>query len=266
MDTLNFDNRWVMVIGATGGVGRAVCRYLQSYTSCKLLLCDIETVELKELAATLRKTHTVEIVTTRLKNQKKQKELFDLATNARNIYTVIYSAGLNYHGPSRSTHITLFNDIININFLAPMYLTMLFNEYFNKRKEGGILLFTSLAAKTYSPYQNIYAVSKIALDRFIRSLIYENAKSPVTISQIYPGSINTKMTTNAPIYNQLSRTQRRLITPVELVVKHAMTGFIKRKSFIYTKQFSSIALRVISYLAEHKVAKSFGRAYKKLLP
>ena len=266
MTKLNFNNRWVMVVGALGGIGRVVCRYLQSRTSCKFLLCDINSTELKKTAHTMQNSHTVEVLTVNLMNTTGQKDLFDAATKGRDIYAVVYAAGINFHGLSHTRYIELFNDIMTVNLLAPIHLIMLFKEYFNTHnKEGAILLFNSLAAKAYFPYQNIYSISKIALDRFIRSLIYENTHGLVTISQVYPGSVNTSMTTSSDIYNRLTKFQRTFITPPELVVEQAMAGFIKQKNYIYTKQFSSVFLRILSYLAEHRVAYFFARTYKKLL-
>ncbi len=263
---LNFDNQWVMIVGASGGVGSAICHWLVAHSRAKLLLCDVSKEQLTRLYQSLKGRHEIAILTIDLLHPGSQQQLFAKASEGRAIYAMIYVAGLNYYGPTISQQFDHFHAITMINYIAPTHLTMLLTEHFIQQGgPGGILLFNSLAAHSYFPYQSIYSVSKVALDRFIRAYSYEMADSQIVFSQMYPGSINTAMTSNAEIFPYLSQSQRRLIAPVERVVDWAMHGFVRGKRYIYSNRPVEWFFRIISYFSESLVAQTTGRILRKLL-
>ena len=264
---LNFDNRWVMIVGASGGVGRQICHWLVRHSQAKLLLCDTNKAQLTRLHNSLKGRHEISILTTDLLHTESHQQLFVQASVGRAIYAMIYAAGLNYYGPTISQQFSHFQAVTMINYIAPMHLTMLLTEYFIQQggRERGILLFNSLAARSYFPYQSAYSVSKVALDRFIRAYSYEIANTQIVLSQMYPGSINTSMTSNSTIFPHLSRRQRRLITPVERVVDWAMNGFVKGKRYIYSHRPIEWLFILTSWLSESLVARTAGRIHRKLL-
>ena len=266
MKKLNFDNKWVIIIGATGGLGREICLYLRNTSCCKFILCDINKTNLTTFAEELKISHQVDIFIADITMKSQRIALFEKFTKDRQVYAVLYASGINFFGRAHSDRIDHSTAMIEINFTAPAHLLMLFNEYFKKSNiPGGIMIINSLVAKAYFPYQSMYSASKIALDRYIRAYTYENKKSPIAISQVYPGSIDTPMTSKSPIFPYLSAPLRKLITPAHVVAKQAMLGFTSKRHYIYMKQFSSLFLRVVAYVSEDFIAKIVGKTYQKIV-
>ena len=268
---LNFDDEWVLIIGALGGIGSAMCSWLQEHSTAKFMLCDINRARLEARGKEMRAAgKEVRVYAVDLVDVEGRMQLFEAVTAQGSVYAVIYGAGLTYFGATVSAGFEQFCRIEAVNYVAPMHLTLLFNEYFQREGRGGILLINSLACKAYFPFQNVYAATKAALDRFVRALRYENNSaygrgSRVVIAQIYPGPVATNMTYNSVIYKNISALQKKFVVSPEVIARRAMRAFGKGTPYIYQRDLIVTLGRVAYYICGNLVGRQLGRTYRKLV-
>ena len=246
--------------------------YLAREWQCTLILSDVRADRLEEVAQTIRSAYdtTVHTIVHDMTTPESSRVLFGRATALAEVGIVINCMGLNYHGKTTAQQIDHFALINRINFVAPSEITMIFIEYFSRLdRPCGLLHINSLAAYASFPFQNAYAVSKRALHSFLNAIRWELKQEPhgsrITISEIYPGSIDTDMTSTAVIFDSLSDGQRRLITPPTKIVRWAIRGFARARSNIYPHQWYLPFYMIFCYLFPRITTHLMGKANKKLL-
>ena len=197
MSKLNFKNKWVIVTGASSGLGKEIAIYLAKYEKANLIIAARRVKKLERLKKEIEQDNDtkVEVVGVDLSQSDGVDFLFDKAIKIGHIYAIINNAGLTYYGKTEKAKIENYNQIVNLNFNAVMKLSLLFLDYFQHMGEGGLLNITSEAAFIPTPYQSVYSASKHASQSFTDALREENWKTGIVISSFSPGGIATEMIT-----------------------------------------------------------------------
>ena len=249
-------------------MGRIIAEYCAYQKGAHLILSDLDRDAVDAVARDIQSKSPdtkIEVIGIDLIAENACNQLFEQACAIGQVYVFINCIGLDYNGYTDSQNWQKNVAINAINFMIPCQLSVLFMEYFRAHGEGGMLHFNSLAAYFSFPYKTMYAATKSALNSFLTGLRYEIRDTSIQISQIYPGSIDTPLTWNAPVYSQLTKQDRRLICDPRNVARWAIEDFIRRRKNIYTRQFSSYATRVIAPLFPNLANNLAGRAYARLL-
>jgi short-subunit dehydrogenase len=150
----------ILLTGASSGIGKAIKEKLESYeiiTLCRN--CDIE------------------IDFNNIEELKKIK--------IENITGIIHNAGVGYFGQFEDITIEKIQEMINVNFLAPMILTK--NHLKDiKKNRGFIINISSTSAIHPARLGVVYGATKAALKHFGTSLFEEVRKSGVKVCTIVP--------------------------------------------------------------------------------
>lgn len=86
--------------------------------------------------------------------------------------------------------------ITNINLLGSIYMTQECIKIMSKNKKGRIINFTSIAVPFHIEGEAIYSASKAAIEEFSRTVSKEIFPFGITINNIGPSLINTKLLNN----------------------------------------------------------------------
>jgi len=108
-----------------------------------------------------------------------------------NVDILINNAGLYLNGSVASLKVEEVENIMKINFLAPVLLAKGAFEYFKNKGGGVIVNINSIAGKESSEGEALYCASKHALRGFMRSFERETLKFNVSIINFYLGAMNT---------------------------------------------------------------------------
>lgn len=108
-----------------------------------------------------------------------------------NLNALINNAALQIIKPFRSITTDDISKIFNINFVSPLLLCQILNDYL-KRNKGSIINIGSIHSRLTKTNFSIYASTKAALSSLNRSLAIELAPN-VSVNIINPGAIETKM-------------------------------------------------------------------------
>lgn len=195
MAKLNFTNKWILITGASSGLGKEMARYLALKENANLLIAARRKERLDELKKEIETAGDSKVITIEadVSTTEGADHLFQTATQKADVYGVINNAGITYYGMSEQGQLDYFEKIIRVNLLALMRLSLKFLDYFKEKGDGALLNITSETAFLTIPYQNVYSASKHAAQAFTEGLYMEYRKSGVVISSVAPGGIATEM-------------------------------------------------------------------------
>ena len=235
MAQLDFGNKWVLITGASSGLGREIARYMAKHEHAHLVIAARRRERLEELKQEIESTGNtrVEVLETDLGHREEVDRLFEKATAIADIYGVINNAGITVYKITEEADLETYEKIVNVNLMAPVRLTLKFLTYFLQKGEGAILNVTSETGLLPIPYQNAYSASKHAIQAFTEGLYMEYRRyreKGIFISAFAPGGIITEMIINAGLGEKI-KTDSIFNMKAEVVARKAVKSF-KKKRFL----------------------------------
>ena len=85
------------------------------------------------------------------------------------------------------------DDVMNINYLSPIHLTLALLPGMLARGEGRIVNVSSVAARLSPPHEASYAASKAALTTFTECMAVDLDGTGVSVHLVFPGIIDTDL-------------------------------------------------------------------------
>lgn len=186
-----------MVTGAGGGIGRATA------VSCAKMGASVIATDINE--TTLTETFDILNRESQLNHRMFvadltiQREIENLVREASALDGLVCNAGISKVLPVQFLNEKDLNHVVSINAFAPMYLTQ--KLYKNKKiQKGGSVVFTeSISGVSMVSMGGVmYAVSKNALDAFMRNAALEFAVRNIRVNSVNPSRVNTNLIKNGP--------------------------------------------------------------------
>ena len=230
MAKLNFENKWVLITGASSGLGREIARYMAAKENAHLVITARRKERLEELKKEIESSGSsrVEILPADLADKADVDRLFEDAIRKADIYAVINNAGVTFYDRCEEAELERFESIVNVNLMALMRLSLKFLAYFQKQGSGAIFNVTSETAFVPIPYQNVYSASKHAAQAFTEGLYMEYRGSDIVISSFAPGGIATEMITLAGLDKKIE-VDSPFNMKADVVARKAVKSFKKKK-------------------------------------
>jgi NAD(P)-dependent dehydrogenase (short-subunit alcohol dehydrogenase family) len=197
MSNLDLKDKVVVVTGAAGGIGAAICdRYAREGAS--LILLDIDEAAVKAAADKLKASgvdaegYRCDVVyeeecTAVLEKVIEQRGGIDVLVN---------NAGITQRSAFVDTEISVYRKVMEVNFFGSLYCTKAAINSLIKRK-GVIIVIESLAGVSPLLGRTGYCASKHALHGFFTSLRSEIRETGVHIMLVCPGFVETNLQTRA---------------------------------------------------------------------
>jgi short-subunit dehydrogenase len=193
-----------LVTGASSGIGLALARRLAAENLD--LVITAENGELTAAAAELRADGTeVLAVQADLRTSAGVEQLWaEVTALGRPLDLAALNAGIGVGGGSFvETDLERHLDVIRLNVLGTVHLAKLVLSGMVARGNGRLLITSSLVAAMPGPYQATYNASKSFLQSFAEGLQTELRESPVTVTALMPGAIETPFFGRAGMSNTL---------------------------------------------------------------
>jgi short-subunit dehydrogenase len=187
-NTLDFNDKWALVTGASAGIGIALARELASH-GAKLILTARRKDRLEALAAALSAKGTeVRIVVADLNEPNAAEQIFAATEGAGlTVDILVNNAGLGQFGAFAQSDIEQELSQVRVNCEAMVRLTRLFVPHMVERRRGWVPVLASTASFQPVPYLSTYAATK-AFDRFFAlGLAAEVARFGVKVTALCPG-------------------------------------------------------------------------------
>lgn len=182
----------ILITGAGGGIGRATAVECAKMGG-NVLITDINEQTLEETLSLLERLDGQEhqLFVADLTDEKQQTELIERLPVLDGL---VSNAGISKVLPIQFLNTQDMDKIMGINAFAPMYLTQKLYKK-KKIKKGASIVFTvSISGVCMVSMGGVmYAVSKNALDAFMRNAALEFAARKIRVNSVNPSRVNTPL-------------------------------------------------------------------------
>ncbi|WP_109829807.1 SDR family NAD(P)-dependent oxidoreductase [Reichenbachiella versicolor] len=258
---INLKDYWVLVTGASSGLGESIAFELASRYQANLVLVARREEKLEALKNKIEEAADVEIklISADLSEAKQIDEVIKECLNLKNFYGAVLNAGMTYLGKYVKQPLDSQQSIIQLNIQSSVQLTDAFVKHFELSGDTGrLMVISSLAAKVPAPYQSIYSGTKAFLTNFYHSLKHELRNKKLKLSVFSPGGIKTEMT-DADGFQDMEK----FLMPVNEAAALAVTTFIKGSHDFIPGIGNRIGIGALSLFPTRIFSKVMGGKYLK---
>ena len=192
---MDFQEKIVLVSGATGGMGEEIVKLLAK-EKCKFALFARREENLKKMSDELKKKN-IECIFKKC-DVTKVKDIKDAVELTHKTYgkidVAILAAGILVPTPIETFDGDLIKKTMDINFMGTVYFIEYLLDVMRKQKQGMIAVTSTLPDKRGVPGWCAYGSSKAAISWLMESLRVEaNQNYNIKMITIKPGSVETPM-------------------------------------------------------------------------
>lgn len=263
MKPMEFKSRWVLVTGASSGLGKQMSVVLARDHGANLVLAARRADRLQELSDALSRDHKVQVrvIPADLGREEEAVRVFDAATREVPLYAAVLNAGITHLGHHDEMSWDGYRDMLALNVVSTTRLSSLLLPYLEQRKEqGGLMLVSSMAGLGPLPYQAVYAGTKAFVANYGASLHHEMWPRGVSITTFAPGGIETEMTAGER-YDDA----RRWLMPVDKCARSGINAFKKREYVAVPGFIYSVGVYVQKFAPQKFFLSQLAARYRKAL-
>ncbi|MBN1525256.1 MAG: SDR family oxidoreductase [Spirochaetales bacterium] len=231
---------WALITGASAGIGKAFAERLAE-EGLNLVLAARRKKELLEQKKLLEKKYSIEVcvVPVDLTAAKAVSGLLK-KIGKREVGLLINNAGFGLNRMFAETDPAIDETMITLNCQVPVALTHLIVPQMIKRKKGGIINLSSIAANQATPANCVYAATKVFDLFFSEALAFELKPFHIDVLAVLPGATATEFQQIAgyevekglrrpeDVVNSALRTLGKRLSVTDGAVNKIMTFFARR--------------------------------------
>jgi len=183
---INLINHTILVTGASSGIGRQVAIDCAK-AGARLIITGRDIEKLNETVSLLEGENHLSIVA----DLTDEKQLETIVNSIDKINGLVHSAGIIYPLPVKFIRQKHIDEVMNINFNAPVKLTSLLLKNGKLDKKSSIVFISSVSTK--HPYFGgaLYVSSKSAIEAYAKTLALELANDKTRVNVVSPALVKT---------------------------------------------------------------------------
>jgi dehydrogenase/reductase SDR family member 7B len=194
---MNFQDRIVWITGASSGIGEALAEAFHN-AGAKLILSARREDELRRVQAKCGGEPNTRILPL---DMSLTSELAGKARAALGMFggidVLVLNAGISQRSLTRDTDESVYRRLMEVNFFGPEALTRAVLPSMLEKKEGRIVVISSIAGKFGVPLRSGYSATKFALYGFYEALRAEEGRNGIRVTLVCPGFIRTGISLSA---------------------------------------------------------------------
>lgn len=237
-----YDKRRIMILGATGGIGRSCAEHLNT-NNTELYLVGRDEDKLKLLQKKLlldcangveaanQETDTQRIVTfaADIHSSECIKNLFQVLKEKKiKLSGLVYSVGIEGVMPLKMMNRDYVTDVMDANCIAFIEVCKYFSSKRITEDGASVVAVSSLASLKNYVGELAYCVSKAALDSAVKGIAKELLSRKIRVNAVLPGTTETTM---------LLKARERVENFDERVLKSQPLGIIDANQIAYLVSF-----------------------------
>ena len=188
---INLENKKILVTGATGGIGGAIVKKLNSLNA-NIMASGTNDLKLNRLVNEFPKINIIKFDISQ--HFKIEEFIEEVSKTLGGLDVLINNAGITMDNLSLRMKSEEWEKVISLNLTSSFYLSKFAIKKMLKNKFGRIVNITSIVGHTGNLGQSNYSASKAGLIAMSKSLAIEYARKNITINCVSPGFIETNMT------------------------------------------------------------------------
>ena len=259
MTRLSIKNSWVLVTGASTGLGRASALCLASYQA-KPLIVGRRLSNLLELQAEVGERFNVacEIVVADQREAEGREKIAAMVADLE-VNAALLAAGLTSVGTFDAAGAAAYTEVIGTNVIGFTDLLARLVTIFKQRSSpSSIIAVSSLAGETSVPFQAVYGASKAYVNTLIRALSTELAGTGVSVGSFVPGGIDTDMAALSDL-----RWGRLGLMNVDRCAELAVRALVQQQSFTIPGLSNRLAYMASGALPRSLVSRLVALPYRR---
>ena len=195
MDLFDLAGKTAIITGSTKGIGRAIAERMAEH-GARVVISSRKAAPCNEVAAAINAKHGAGRAIAIPANISSKEELQRLVDETRkafgDIHILVCNAAANpYYGPLAQIPDDAFRKILENNIVANNWLISMVVPEMRARKDGSIMIVSSIGGLRGSPVIGAYCISKAADMQLARNLAVEYGPDNVRVNCIAPGLIKT---------------------------------------------------------------------------
>ena len=220
MRLFNLQGQVAVITGSSRGIGQAIAERLAEH-GAKVVISSRKQDACDAVAEAINVRHgagTALALAANISSKDALQNLVDrtLATYGR-IDTLVCNAASNpYYGPMAGIADEQFRKILDNNIIANHWLITMAAPQMIARREGSIIIISSIGGLRGTPVIGAYGISKAADMQLARNLAHEFGPHNVRVNCIAPGLIRTDFA-KALWEDEALLTKRTAITPLRRI-------------------------------------------------
>jgi uncharacterized protein len=263
MKPMEFRGRWLLVTGASSGLGQEMSRILATKHGANLVVVARRHERLEALKTELEAQAGVQVVTCAadLSLQSDVDRVIEQTVSGRDLYGAILNAGITHFGPYNELPWDQFKKMLDTNVTAVVRMSTELIPHL-ERHGGGLMIVSSMAGIHAVPYQTAYSATKAFLVHFGIGLWHELKGRDVSITSYAPSGVVTEMTAGHSF-----QPLQKWLMPLEQASREGVEAFRLRK-YLYipglANRIGSVFARMLpQQLTTELVAAQYRSALKK---
>ena len=185
----SLENKTILVTGASSGIGKAIAIEC-SKMGAQVVITGRNEQRLQETYKQLEGTQPAYIVA----DLTKKEDIETLVNQIDGLNGLVNCAGLTIPKPFKFLQEEDIQEVMTVNFNAPLLLTQLLIKKKKLQKASSIVFISSISGTKVSAIaESVYSASKAAIDGFCKGLTLELAPQQIRVNTVNPGIIETNI-------------------------------------------------------------------------
>tara|TARA_R110000787_G_scaffold14348_6_gene44290 strand:- start:12467 stop:13231 length:765 start_codon:yes stop_codon:yes gene_type:complete len=195
MSLFDLSGKSAIITGSSRGIGRAIAEAMAD-AGAKVTISSRKPGPCQEVAASINEKHgdgTAIAVPANISSKDELQAMVDATNKAfGKVDVVVCNAAANpYYGPMEGITDEQFEKVLQNNIISNHWLIQMCMPQMRERKDGAIILVSSIGGLRGSPIIGAYNISKAADFQLARNLATEYGKDNIRVNCIAPGLIRT---------------------------------------------------------------------------
>jgi short-subunit dehydrogenase len=254
---------YAIITGASKGIGKSIAFELAKRNYNLLLIARSEN-ELLALKKDIEAKYSiaVEVLVKDLSLPGSSLEVKDWINNhSIAVSVLVNNAGYGLWGSFEDIALEKHLNMLQLNINAILELTYFLLPFLKQQKQSYVLNIASTAAYQAVPTMGLYAASKAFVLLFTRALRFELKDTPVSVTCVSPGPVDTGFAERAGL-NAFSKMAQKFNMKPEVLAEAAVQAMFDKKSEVIPGIINKISTYATRFLPKSFIEKTAAGIYK----